>query len=151
ARGLILHWPVGGYRWKINGGDRFERHVRYTQEDGASGVITRAHAGKSFWLDPEAGPWASTIVHDKAFGERFAAQDLERYLGLVAASGRTLFDRATAPGAEPEEIIGMTMPALVMGGADPSHATSAAYYVRELMTKAELAAILPPHHTPSHA
>jgi pimeloyl-ACP methyl ester carboxylesterase len=147
TRGLILHWPVGGYRWKINGGDRFARHVAYTRAHGLKGVIERAHEGKSFWLDPEAGPWASTIVHDKTFADSFAAQDFERYLGLVAASGRTLFDRDTAPGAEPEEILGMTMPALVMGGADPSHATSAAYYVSELMPKAELWPILPPHQT----
>jgi pimeloyl-ACP methyl ester carboxylesterase len=25
---LVLHWPVGGYRWKVNGGDRFARHRR---------------------------------------------------------------------------------------------------------------------------
>ena len=41
----------------------------------------------------------------------------------------------------------MTMPALIMGGADPSHATSAAYYVSELMPKAQLWPILPPNQT----
>jgi len=147
ARALILHWPVGGYRWKINGGDRFARHVRFAREHKLDGIIKRAHEGKSFWQDPEAGPWASVIVHDQAFAEGFAAQDIERYIGLVAASGRTLFDRDTAPGAEPEEIMGMAMPALIMGGADPAHATSAAYYLRELMPKAELWPLLPPHQT----
>ena len=69
ARALILHWPVGGYRWKINGGDRFARHVRFARENKLDGVIKRAHEGKSFWADPEAGPWASVLVHDKTFAE----------------------------------------------------------------------------------
>src|SRR5437867_10921544 len=27
TQGLILHCPVGGYRWKLNGGDRLARHA----------------------------------------------------------------------------------------------------------------------------
>ena len=53
---LILHWPVGGYRWKLNGADRFARHLRFAREHGLAGVVKRAHEGKSFWQDPEAGP-----------------------------------------------------------------------------------------------
>jgi pimeloyl-ACP methyl ester carboxylesterase len=64
TQGLVLHWPVGGYRWKLNGTDRLARHVRFTRENGLAGVVKRAHAGKSFWQDPEAGPWASVIVRD---------------------------------------------------------------------------------------
>ncbi len=147
TRALILHWPVGGYRWKINAGDRFARHVRFARDNKLDGVVKRAHEGKSFWADPEAGPWASAIVHDKAFAEAFAAQDIERYVGLCAASGRTLFDRDTAPGAEPEEIMGMTMPALIMAGDDPSHAQSAAHYLKELLPKPQLWPIVPPNQT----
>jgi pimeloyl-ACP methyl ester carboxylesterase len=147
TRGLILHWPVGGYRWKINAGDRFARHARFARENKLDGVIKRAQAGKSFWADPEAGPWASVLVHDPQFAEAFAAQDLERYVGLCSASGRTLFDRDTAPGAEPEEIMGMTMPALIMAGDDPSHAQSAAHYLKELLPKPQLWPIMPPHQT----
>lgn len=147
TRALILHWPVGGYRWKINGGDRFARHVRFVREHKLDGVIKRAHQGKSFWQDPEAGPWASTIVADPAFADAFAAQDLERYIGLCAASGRTLFDRDTSPGAEPEEIMGMTMPTLVMAGDDPSHAQSAAHYIKELLPNGQLWPIVPPNQT----
>jgi pimeloyl-ACP methyl ester carboxylesterase len=51
---LVLHWPVGGYRWKINSRDRFAHHQRYARENGLAGVIKRAHEGKSFWQDPEA-------------------------------------------------------------------------------------------------
>jgi pimeloyl-ACP methyl ester carboxylesterase len=131
TRGLILHWPVGGFRWKLNGNGRFARHVSFAREHKAEGVIKRAQDSKSFWADPEAGPWASVIVSDPGFAEAFRAQDFDRYLGLVGASGRTLFDRDTAPGAEPEEIMAMKAPAVVIPGDDPSHATSAAHYLRE--------------------
>src|SRR5216117_3778143 len=102
TKALVLHWPVGGYRWKLNGSDRFARHARFAKEHGLAGVVKRAHEGKSFWQDPEAGPWASVLVRDTRFAEGFQAQDAERYHGLVAASGRTLFDRDMPPGAEPE-------------------------------------------------
>ena len=72
-----------------------------------------------FWQDPEAGPWASVIVRDADFAEAYAAQDLDRYLGLVAASARSLFDRDTPPGAEPEELMGMRVPALIVAGTIP--------------------------------
>ena len=64
---------------------------------------------------------------------RFASQDLERYLGLIITSGRTLFDRDTAPGAEPEEVMGIKAPSLIIPGDDQSHATSGAHYLRELL------------------
>lgn len=147
TRAVILHWPVGGYRWRMNGADRFARHVSFAREHGLDGVIKRAHAGKSFWIDPEAGPWASVLVHDKAFAEAFAAQSLERYLGLCAASGRTLFDRDTATGADPDEIMGMTMPTLIMSGDDPAHAQSAAHYLKELLPKPQLWPVVPPNQT----
>jgi pimeloyl-ACP methyl ester carboxylesterase len=148
TRALILHWPVGGYRWKLNGGDRFARHARFAKESRMAGVVKRAHDGKSFWQDPEAGPWASVIVHDARFAETFSKQDPERYLGLVAASGRTLFDRDMPPGAEPEEILAMKAPALIIPGDDPAHAASGAFYLRELLPKPEFWPTMPPDQTP---
>jgi len=148
TRALILHWPVGGYRWKLNGGDRFARHARFAKDSGPAGVVKRAHEGKSFWQDPEAGPWASVIVHDARFAETFSKQDAERYLGLVAASGRTLFDRDMPPGAEPEEILAMKAPALIIPGDDPAHAASGAFYLRELLPKPEFWPTMPPDQTP---
>ena len=141
---LVLHWPVGGYRWKMNGADRFARHLRFARENGLAGVVKRAHAGRSFWQDPEAGPWASVIVNDPAFAAAFAAQDLDRYLGIIAASGRALFDRDTPPGAEPEELMAMRVPALIVAGDDPAHATSGAHYLRELLPQPELWPVMPP-------
>ena len=101
---------MGGYRWKLNGGDRLARHIRFARENGLAGVVKRAHAGKSFCQDPEAGPWASVIVRDLRFADEFQEQDLDRYLGLVAASARALFDRDMLPGAEPEELMAMKVP-----------------------------------------
>ena len=145
---LILHWPVGGYRWKLAGSDRFARHLRFAREHGLAGVVKRAHEGKSFWQDPEAGPWASVLVRDQRFAEAFQAQDLERYLGLVAASMRGLFDRDMPPGAEPEELMAMKVPALIIPGDDPAHATSGAHYLRELLPRPEFWPVMPPEQTP---
>lgn len=145
---LILHWPVGGYRWRLNGSDRFARHLRFARENGLAGVVKRAHEGKSFWQDPEAGPWASVIVRDQGFADAFQAQDPDRYLGIVAASARGLFDRDMPPGAEPEEMMAMKVPALIIPGDDPAHATSGAHYLRELLPQPEFWPVMPPEQTP---
>jgi pimeloyl-ACP methyl ester carboxylesterase len=147
TRGLILHWPVGGYRWKANSRERFRRHYSFAKENGLRGIVERARGGKSFWMDPEGGPWATLVTRDAAFADRFAAQDLERYLAIILVSGRSLFDRDTAPGAEPEEVIGVKAPALIIPGDDPSHATSGAHYLRELLPKSEFWNVMPPDQT----
>ena len=147
TRGLLLHWPVGGYRWKVNSRHRFMRHYNFAKEKGLAGVVERARAGKTFWMDPEGGPWAALIARDGSFADRFAAQDLERYLGMIITSGRSLFDRDTAPGADPEEVLGVKAPSLIIPGDDPSHATSGAHYLRELLPKAEFWNVMPPEQT----
>jgi len=149
TRALILHWPVGGYLWKINGFERFRRHASFAREHGLDGVVQRAKEGPgSFWNDPEAGPWASCIARYPGFAASFEQMDLDVYLGWAAASGRALFDRDTPPGAEPEEIMGMKSPALVMSGDDPNHAASAAHYLRELLPNPEFWPVMPPNQTP---
>jgi pimeloyl-ACP methyl ester carboxylesterase len=144
TRGLLLHWPVGGYRWKVNSRARFMRHYNFAKQNGLKGVVERARAGKSFWMDPEAGPWSTVIAHDNEFAEKFTNQDLESYLGMIITSGRSMFDRDTAPGAEPEEVMGVQAPALIIPGDDPSHATSGAHYLRELLPKADFWNVMPP-------
>jgi pimeloyl-ACP methyl ester carboxylesterase len=147
TRALLLHWPVGGYRWKVNGLDRFRRHYDFAKANGLKAVIERALTGKSFWSDPESGPWASVIARDRQFAENFAVQDLERYLGIVLTAGRGFFDRDTAPGAEPEEVMGIKAPALIIPGDDPSHATSSAHYLRECLPNTEFWNVMPPAQT----
>jgi pimeloyl-ACP methyl ester carboxylesterase len=147
TRALLLHWPVGGFRWKATGRDRFQRHYRFASANGLSGVVERARTGKSFWTDPEAGPWASVIARDPSFAGDFLRQDLNRYLGLVAVSGRGLFDRDTATGPQPEEIMGISAPAFIVPGDDASHATSAAHYLRELLPNASFWNVLAPEQS----
>lgn len=147
TRGLLLHWPVGGHRWKVNSRKRFMRHYNFAKENGLKGVVERARGGKTFWQDPEGGPWATLIARDRAFADDFAARDLDRYLGAIITSGRGLFDRDTATGAEPEEVLGIQAPALIIPGDDPSHATSGAHYLRELLPKADFWNMMPPEQT----
>ena len=44
-----------------------------------------------------------------------------------------LFDRDTAPGAEPEQLMRVAIPAFVVPGHDAAHATSAARYLEECL------------------
>ena len=48
TRGLILHWPVGGYRWKANSRERFRRHYKFAKQNGLSAVVERARGSKNF-------------------------------------------------------------------------------------------------------
>ena len=57
--GLVLHWPVGGVHWRLNGLERFESHVNFVREHDLTAVVNLAWEEKSFWAEPAAGPWAS--------------------------------------------------------------------------------------------
>ena len=63
--------------------------------------------------------------------KRYAAMDPRDYLLIVTGMVRTLFDRDTAPGAEPEDLMRLRLPTLIVPGADAAHATSAARYLGE--------------------
>jgi hypothetical protein len=63
--------------------------------------------------------------------------NVEHYTALVIATRDTLFDRDTSPGAEPEDLFRVDIPALVVPGRDKSHATSAARYLEECLPRAE--------------
>jgi len=93
--------------------------------------------GKTFGADPRGGPWASVIKHDSAFAEAYAKQNVDRYKLIVTGMGRTLFDRDTAPGAEPEDLLRLDIPALIVPGQDAAHATSAARYLEECLPRSE--------------
>src|SRR5436190_3016594 len=55
--GLLLHWPVGGYRWRMKGHSFFRRHIEFVRAHGLAAILARARVGENFWLDPEIGPW----------------------------------------------------------------------------------------------
>ena len=48
-----------------------------------------------------------------------------------------LFDRDTAPGAAPEDLMRLDIPAFIVPGHDDAHATSAARYLEECLPRAE--------------
>src|SRR5581483_10932560 len=102
VQSMILYWPVGGARYRISARQRFAEHLAFVQEHGLQAVLDVAlSGGVQFGRDPRGGPWVSVLKHDKIFAEAFVRQDLERYKLVVAGMARTLYDRDTAPGAEP--------------------------------------------------
>jgi pimeloyl-ACP methyl ester carboxylesterase len=135
---MILYWPVGGAKYRINGRKRFADHLAYVDQYGLEKVVSLVLAeGKTFNADPRGGPWAAVIRNDRAFAESYARQDVQRYKSIVVGMSQTLFDRDTSPGAEPEDLFKVEIPALIVPGRDPSHATSAARYLEECLPKAE--------------
>lgn len=138
AASLVLYWPVGGAKYRIKGRQRFADHLAFVAEHGLARVVELvASEGKAFGADPRGGPWASVIKRDPGFARSFAAQDAEEYRRTVIAMARQLLDRDTAPGAEPEDLLRLAIPALVVPGHDESHATSAARYLEECLPRSE--------------
>jgi pimeloyl-ACP methyl ester carboxylesterase len=138
VRSMILYWPVGGARYRITCHQRFAEHLGYVQQAGLEQVVALIRKeGKPFNADTRGGPWASVIKNDEAFADAYLKQDVEKYKVTVSALARTLFDRDTAPGAEPEDLLQLNIPTLIVPGHDPSHATSAARYLEECLPKSE--------------
>lgn len=138
TQSLLLYFPVGGARYRINSHLRFADHLAYVMRHGLEAVVELARTnGKSFGEDPRGGPWASVIRRDPAFADAYVRHDVNAYQLLVTAMGRTLFDRDTAPGAEPEDLMRLDTPALVVPGRDAAHAPSAARYLEECLPKSE--------------
>ena len=135
---MLLYWPVGGARYRLSSHQRFAEHLGYVAQHGLEKVAALvAETGKPFGVDPRGGPWASVLRHDAAFAAGYVKLDIERYKLEVEGTRRALFDRDTAPGAEPEELLRLDIPALVIPGHDASHATSAARYLEECLPRAE--------------
>jgi pimeloyl-ACP methyl ester carboxylesterase len=135
---MILWWPVGGARYRIKVHQQFAEHLAYVREHGLAGVAALAlKEGKPFSAEARGGPWSTVIQRDASFADRFVALDVKEYETIVAGMVRTLFDRDTAPGAEPEDLLALKIPAIVVPGHDVSHATSAARYLEECVPNSE--------------
>ncbi len=145
CRGLYLHWPVGGYRWMMKGHTFFKRHIDFVSANGFDAVVRRAPEGRSFWDDPEIGPWGPPTVVDPGFAARFVKQDLEQYIAVCERSRDTLFSDTMPSGASGAELMQIRIPALIMSGNDASHAHSASWALKELLPDARLWDVLPPH------
>lgn len=135
---LLLYWPVGGARYRIRNHAQFEQHAAYVAAHGLEQVVELAAShDEGFSRDPRIGPWGPVLRHDRQFAESYVQQDAERYGYLVGGMARTLFDRDTAPGPEPEDLLRLDVPALIVPGQDAAHATSAARYLQECIPGAE--------------
>jgi pimeloyl-ACP methyl ester carboxylesterase len=136
--GMVLYWPVGGARYRMSSHARFAEHLGFVRSHGLDGVVALVVSeGKPFGADPRGGPWASVIRRDSAFAAAYAAQDREPYERICEAMCGALFDRDTAPGAEPEDLMRLDIPALIVPGHDAAHATSAARYLEECLPSAQ--------------
>ena len=138
VQSMVLYWPVGGAKYRINNHQRFASHLNHVGSHSLAQIAAAAIAsGKTFGEDPRVGPWAAVIRQDRGFAEAFSAHDKEDYKRIVAEMCRALYDRDTAPGAEPEDLMRLDIPALIVPGHDASHATSAARYLEECLPRAE--------------
>src|SRR3954468_1999207 len=91
---MVLYWPVGGAKYRINGHMRFTQHLAFVQQEGLAAVVALAKSsGKSFGEDPRGGPWAAVIRSDAAFADAYAKHDVDQYKLVVAGVIRTLLDR----------------------------------------------------------
>ena len=149
---MLLWWPVGGAKYRIKGRQRFAEHLAFVEQSSLAEVVSLAQReGKAFGADPRGGPWASVLKSDAQFAARFAKLDPGQYKLTVMAMRDQLLDRDTAPGAEPEDLMKLQVPALVVPGRDESHATSAARYLEECLPKSEYWDVPPDGQTADNA
>lgn len=135
--GMVLFWPAGGVRYRRKQQGRVAAHLQYVDAHGLDGVVelaTSTDAG--FSEDPRVGPWVTVMRTDPDFAEGYVAFDPERYRTIVDGMARRMFDRDTVPGVEPEDLLVLDVPALIVPGNDTSHATSAARYLEECLPQA---------------
>lgn len=134
VRSMVLFSPAGGYTYRAAQHRRFHRHIGFVAEHGLQAVVDLAReTGAGFSKDPRVGPWAAVLRSDDAFAAAYAAADPDRYLTIVSGTSRTLFDRDTVPGVEPEDLAVLDVPALIVPGEDASHTRSAARFLQECL------------------
>lgn len=135
---MVLYSPAGGPRYRMTQHARFAQHLAYVEQHGLEQVVALSDShDEGFTQDARVGPWVTVIRGDRAFAQGYAQQDPDRYRVLVSGMARLLFDRDTVPGAEPEDLMRLDIPALVVPGNDASHATSAARYLEECLPRAD--------------
>ena len=138
AFSLTLFWPTGGARYRIRSHAQFAEHLAYVREHGLEAVVALARShDEGFSRDPRIGPWGPVLRHDREFADDYVRQDPDRYGLVVGGMVRGLIDRDTAFGAEPEDLLVLDVPALVIPGQDAAHATSAARYLEECIPGAQ--------------
>lgn len=135
---MVLYSPAGGVKYRMKQHARFAQHLAYAEAHGLEQVAALARtADKGFSADPRVGPWVSVLRREPGFAEAYARVDMDRYRILVGGMARLLFDRDTVPGPEPEDLLRLDIPALIVPGQDDSHAPSAARYLQECLPRNE--------------
>ncbi len=149
---MTLYWPVGGPKYRISSHQRFAEHLAFVEQNGLQAVADLvAKDGKPFGADPRGGPWASVLKRDRAFAESYVKRNVDEYKRAAEGMAQSLFDRDTAPGAEPEDLMRLEIPALIVPGRDATHATSAARYLEECLPKSEYWDVPPAEQTEATA
>jgi pimeloyl-ACP methyl ester carboxylesterase len=135
---MVLYSPAGGVRYRMKQHSRFVAHQAFVDSDGLAGVTAlAASTDAGFSDDGRVGPWVSVLRSDPSFARRYGELDLVWYRGVIAGMARLLFDRDTVPGVEPEDLLALDVPTLIVPGEDSSHAPSAARYLQECMPAAQ--------------
>jgi pimeloyl-ACP methyl ester carboxylesterase len=135
---MVLYSPAGGPKYRRKQHARFTAHLAYVAEQGLAGVVALAGSTEAgFSDDGRVGPWVSVLRSDPEFAARYVELDVGRYETIVSGMSRLLFDRDTVPGAEPEDLMALDVPALIVPGQDTSHAPSAARYLQECLSGAQ--------------
>lgn len=148
VRSMIQYWPVGGAAFRLNAFRRFSLHYAYVEEHGLQGVVDLALAtADGFGKEPRQGPWAPVLRRDAAFRDAFLRQKPEYYKLIVASLPRVLIDRDSVPGFEPEDLMRLDIPTLIVPGRDNAHALSAARFIEECSPKANFWDIAPGDQT----
>lgn len=137
--GMVLYSPAGGARYRLTQHGRFQVHAAFVAEHGLAAVADRAkNSGAGFSEDPCVGPWSTVLRTDSSFAEAYAALDPARYRTVLDGLCRTMFDRDSVPGPEPEDLLLLDVPTLVVPGQDASHARSAGWFLHECLGGSEL-------------
>jgi pimeloyl-ACP methyl ester carboxylesterase len=138
VKSMVLYSPAGGAGYRLKQHARLNQHAQFAADNGLAAVVdlARSHT-KSFTQDPRVGPWVTVIRADHEFAATYVRHDLERYQTIMAGLIRLMFDRDSVPGPEPEDLMQLDVPALVVPGQDTSHAPSAARFLKECLPRAE--------------
>ena len=119
---MMLFWPVGGAKYRMRSHQRFAEHLAFVQQHGLEAVVELVAQGRqAVWRRPARR--ALGLGHQARPGLRrsLREQNVDAYKLIVAGMASSLFDRDTAPGAEPEDLMRLDIPALVIPGHDASH------------------------------
>jgi pimeloyl-ACP methyl ester carboxylesterase len=147
AEKLVLYSPAGGPRYRRTQIDRLRAHADFARAEGLDAVVALARGTDvTYAQDPRVGPWASVLRLDDDFAATYARQDDDAYNRVVAKCLR-LFLGDAVPGPLADALFQLDRPALIAPGNDPSHALSAAHYLRECLPQAELWDALPEEQT----